>query len=98
MDTAIQQLRQHEKEVWVRNRDRRHVEPQAEQAQTVHTGINKKTPGWGSWIASCVYTVYTWAFYCRRGMLNALFHDETKERQKLILEIPLPKHPWMCVI
>jgi len=48
-------------------------------------------------IALFIYTLYTWVFYCRRNVMNTLFHDETKEQQKLVIEIPLPKHPWMCV-
>jgi hypothetical protein len=121
MDKAIAQLRQHEKDVWVRNRGRQqvdaHVEDTKKQEEEWATDAEdlkawrkaqdagacackckqEQSQSWSSFIASAMYTAYTWVFYCRRNVMNTFFHDESKERQKLIIEIPLPPHPWMCV-
>lgn len=125
MDKALEQLRQYEKDVWARNRERRMVEDYVAETQKQEEEWAKdaedlkawrkaqddlimkpstcscqcqKKQSWIPWIASCVYSAYTWMFYCRRSVLNTLFHDESKECQKLVIELPLPKHPWMCVI
>ena len=102
MDKALEQLRQHEKDVWERNRQRQQTVPDTqddyiEDPNIFNMSKDGPPPPWIDNILLFMYTVYTWVFYCRRNVMNTLFHDETKERQKLIIEIPLPRHPWMCV-
>jgi hypothetical protein len=101
MEKALEQLRQVEKDVWERNRRRTEAEPDTQKDEDEYfEDPDMSHDGHSSWVnnvAMFMYAVYTWIFYCRRNVMNTLFHDETKERQKLIIEIPLPKHPWMCV-
>ena len=44
-----------------------------------------------------LYWLYTQAFGCCRRLDKMLFHDETQPRKELMIEIPLPTHPWLNI-
>lgn len=49
-------------------------------------------------VSSLLYKLYTAVFWCSRRVMNTLFHDESTERKTMILTLPAPKHPWVCVL
>jgi len=49
-------------------------------------------------VSSLLYKLYTAVFWCSRRVMNTLFHDESTERKTMILALPAPKHPWVCVL
>jgi len=42
------------------------------------------------------YNIYATLFWCKRGIVNALFQED-QERKKFEIEIPDPKHPWIYI-
>ena len=42
------------------------------------------------------YRIYTTLFWCKRGLVNALFQED-EELKKFEIEIPDPKHPWIYI-
>lgn len=84
---VIEQLRRVENDTWARNRARR----RAMEATSEKVAPNVT-------LASIMYKMYTALFWCSRRVMNTLFHDESTERKTMILALPAPKHPWVCVL